>query len=437
LRMPTSTTNVKGIGKVPVGGTRISLQALNTILPGDPWFNPGTGPFVQIAASAIAKKSPQVGDFLQWTKVLPYGPSENWIDPLLPKYMKDAWNAFTAGDKGNDAYQKAYLAEYQRQSAEYANGGKAPDMKLVEKNAKQFMYLQAFNSWAMPAQNKNTPLTGSPYQFFVDQYKVLQDIDPKNAQDMFMQRYGKDYFAFTASMGKSMGIGATVSADHVATQYGDLIEKYPDLASLIVGDVYNKGEFSSSVYAKQMDQLLAGRSVREKITAQEAIDNNQKDLGWQQYNKYMGALDAAMIRSGFKSYSQSGAEKFGEIKQNIVGIMAGENPAWFKDYGDHQTNRMAITADAMKKITQDKALMSDPMRSDLKVLGTYLTARDTLKGLLQQRGSSKLAYDLQGNPTGENQDLGAALKSISFMLVNSDTRFGDLYHRYLDNDDLS
>lgn len=437
LRMPDGTTNIKGIGKVPDGGTRISLSALNTILPGDPWFNPGTGPYVQIAASAVAKKMPQVGDFLQWSKVLPYGPSENWTDPLLPKYMKDAWSAFTAGDKGNDAYQKAYLAEYQRQMGDYANGGPAPDMKKVASNAADFMKLQAFASWAMPAQNKNTPLTGSPYQFFVDQYKVLQDIDPKNAQDMFMQRYGKDYFAFTTSLSKSMGIASTVSADHVASQYGDLIEKNPDFASLIVGDIYNKGEFSSSVYAKQVDQLIAGQPVREKMTAQQAIAQNQKDLGWQQYNRYMGALDAAMIRSGFKSYSDSGAEKFAEIKQNIVSIMGQNNEDWFKDYGNTQTNKMQLTTEAMKRITGDSKLMADPMRSDLQTLKTYLAARDTLKQILDKRGASKISYDVSGMPSGQNADIGNALKGISFMLVNSNTRFGDLYHRYLDKDDLS
>ena len=437
LRMPWDTQNVKGIGRVPSGGTRFSLQALNTILPGDPWFNPGTGPFVQIAASAVAKEVPSVGDFLQWTKVLPNGPSESWTDPLLPKYVKDTWNAFTAGDKGNDAYQKAYLAEYQRQMGEYANGGAAPDMKKVASNAKQFMFLQAFTSWASPATTKNTPLTGSPYQFFVDQYKVMQDIDPKNAQDLFMQKYGKDYFAFTASMSKSMGIAATVSADHVATQYGDLIQRNPDLASLIVGDIYNKGEFSSSVYAKQMDQLLAGQAVREKVTAEQAILNNEKDLGWQQYNRYMGMLDAAMIRSGFKSYSDAGASNFAEIKQKIVGILGAENESWYKDYGDVQMNKMPIFVKGMERITSDEKLMSDPMRSDLRILKMYLDARKVLKQQLAARGASKLSYDINGMPIGDNADIGNALKSVSMFLVNGDTRFGDLYHRYLDNDNLS
>lgn len=437
LSMPWDTKNVKGVGAVPKGGVPIKLSALNTILPGDPWFSPGTGPFVQIPASALAKQVPQIGDFLQWTKVLPYGPSETWTDPLLPKYMKDAWAAFVEGDKGNDAYQKAFLSEYQRQMGEYANGGEAPDMKVVAENARSFMKLQAFMSWAMPAQNKATPLTGSPYQFFMDQYKVMQDLDPQHAQDMFMEKYGKDYFAFTASLSKSMGIGATLSADHVATQYGDLIEKNPDLASLIVGDVYNKGEFSSSVYAKQMDQLIAGRSVREKMTAQEAIEENQKDLGWKRYNRYMGKLDAALIRSGFRSYSEAGAEGFTEVKQKLIQMIGMQNESWFKDYGSVQMNKMPITMNAMERIVKDDKLMSDPMRTDLHSLKTYMYLRNKLKTEMSNRGVSKLSFDINGDPTGENDDIGHALKGIQLMLVNNDTRFGDLYHRYLERDDLS
>lgn len=437
LRMPGDTKNVKGLGEVPTGGIPISLSALNTILPGDPWFNPGSGPYVQMAASQVAKAHPGVGDFLQWAKVLPYGPSENWYDAALPKYMRDAWDAFTAGDEGNTAYQQAYLAEYQRQMGEYANGGDAPDMKEVEKNAKRFMYLQAFTAWASPTQTKETPLTKSPYQFFVDQYKVMQEVDPKNAQALFMQKYGKDYFAFTASLSKSMGIASTVSAENTASMYKDLIARDPDMASLIVGDVYNKGNFSSSVYRKQMDELIGGERVRQKMTAEQAIKENQKDAGWQQYNKYMTMLDSAMIRAGFTSYNQSGAEALSAVKRQLTDIVASGNDAWAEDYGNVQMNKIPMRIDAMKRITSDERLMSDPMRSDLAVLKLYLNARDGLKAALNARGAQKLSFGVNDIPIGKNADIGQALNQMQLYFVNADTRFGDIFHRYLDRDDLS
>ena len=87
LRVPFGTNGLppKSGFEVP-----IKIQALNTILPGDPWWNPGTGPLVQVAASKLAKQDPAIGDFLQWAKVLPYGP-QGFMDSFTPKYVKEAF----------------------------------------------------------------------------------------------------------------------------------------------------------------------------------------------------------------------------------------------------------------------------------------------------------------------------------------------------------
>ncbi len=432
LSMPDGTKNVRGRKNLP-----IRLSALNTIMPGDPWFNPGTGPFAQIAASEVAKKAPGVGDFLQWAKILPYGPTEGVFDPMVPKYLKDAWNAYTAGEAGNNAYQEAYLQEYQRQMGDYANGGEPPDMDEVAKNAKEFMFLDAFLSWSMPAQNAATPLTGSPYQFFVDQYKVMQEVDPKNAKANFFKKYGSDYFAFTASLSKSMGIQASLSADAMAEKYGDLIAMDPDLAPLIVGDVYNRGEFSMSVYKKQMDQLLGGERVREKMTAEQAIRENQKAMGWQQFNKYSQMLDAELIRSGFRAYNEAGAEPFSQLKQQLVGMIAENNDPWYEDYGTTNTTQLPIRIKAMQRLVEDKEMAKDPLRNDLNGLRFYLAGREELKAALAARGGRQLSFDVDGQPTGTNADIGMQLKSLQLMLVNNNLEFADIFHRYLENDDLS
>lgn len=437
LRIPDGTKNVRDKRSIP-----IKLSALNTILPGDPWWNPGSGPFAQIAASSVAKQVPQFGDFLQWTKVIPYGPNESWTDSFTPKYMKDAWNAFTAGEAGNDAYQAAYLAEYQRQQASYVNGGPPPDMKTVAKNAKQFMYLDALTSWTMPAQNAATPLTGSPYQFFLDQYKTMQETDPKNAKTNFFQKYGEDYFIFTASLSKSMGIQATQTAENTANKYGDLIAQDPSMASLIVGDVYNQGKFSTSVYRKQMDELLGGTRVREKISAEEAIRENQKDKGWQQYGNAMGSLDAELIRSGFKSYNQMGAQAFLDVKRHITEQIADGNDPWFEDFGTTSTSNVPLHIQTMQKMVDDPELMADSsmaggMRDDLTGISMYLQGRKQLQAQLKARGARSLSFDLDQNPTGQNADIGYQLKTLQLYLVNNSLGFGDVFHRYLENDNLS
>ena len=433
LRMPDGT---KGRGRKP--GIPVRLSAINTILPGDPWFNPGSGPFVQIAANELARKSPQMGEFLQWAKVIPYGPSANRADPLLPKYLRDAWNAYTTDDKGNEAYQQAWLASYQRQMAEYHNGGDAPDMDSVTKQAKQFMFLDALTSWAMPAQNAATPLTGSPYQFFLDQYKSMQEVDPENAKANFFKKYGADYFIFTADLSKSMGVQSSLSAHYTAEKFGDLIAQDPDLAPLIVGDVYNSGKFSTSVYRKQMDEFLGGESMREKISALDAVRENQKDLGWQQYNKYITQIDAELIRSGFHSYNQAGAEPLQEMKRFLVESLSQTNEDWFEDYGaSANPSKTQLRIQGMERLVQNKELMSDPMRYDLQGLAQYLAARKDLQAALRERGAQSLSFDVSGTPTGENYDLGMQLRTLQLYLVNNNLGFSDIFHRYLEGDDLS
>lgn len=442
LRMPGDTKNIKGVGKVASGGVRMSLSAINTILPGDPWFSPGSGPFVQVAGTAIAKQSPAVGDFLQWTKVMPYGPGQGLgvADAFTPAYMKDAWAAFDAAALGgtSQAYSDNVLAEWQRQSAEYANGGEAPDWKKVQENAKSFTFFEALTNWISPARTKETPLTRTPYQFFVDQYKTMQETDPKNAKANFFKKYGEDYFAFTASLSKSVGVQASLPAQHTAEMYGDLIADDPDMAGLIVGDVYNQGKFSSSVYRKQMDGLLNGVKLREKVTPLEAIKQNQKDLGWQQYNKYMGMIDAELIRSGFKSYNQAGADAFSAVKTELTGAMAEMYPEWYKDYSTINMAKIPQRINTMKKLVTDERIMSDPMRAqELVPLAAYLEQREVLKKELSSRGASKLSFGIDGSPTGENEDIGMQLRTLQLYMVNSSLGFSDIFHRYLDGDDLS
>jgi hypothetical protein len=433
LRMPTDTKNAKKMGGA---GVAIPVSSINTLLPGDPWFNPGGGPLVQIIGTEVAKQVPAVGDFLQWAKIMPYGPSKGIIDAMTPKYMKSAWDAYTAGDVGNDKYQQAYLAEYQRQMADYHNGGEAPDMKKVASNAKKFMYLDALTSWAMPVSVKTTPLTGTPYQFFLDQYKAMQQVDPKNAKTNFFNKYGEGYFAFTADLSKSIGVQATLSAQNTAEQFGDLIAQDPDLAPLIVGDTYNQGKFSSSVYRKQMDQYLGGTRMREKISALDAIKENQKDLGWQQYSAMSNMLDGEMIRSGFHSYNQAGAEPLANLKSQMVQMVADGNDAWYEDYGTTSTTKLPLRIKAMEKLVQNKAIMSDPFRNDAKGIAAYLSQRKILQQQLQSRGAKSLSFGLDGTPYGQNADIGMQLRTLQLYLVNSNLEFADVFHRYLESDDL-
>jgi hypothetical protein len=430
LKMPWAS---KDSGSIP-----IKIQALNTILPGDPWFNPGSGPLVQLAGTEIAKTSPTAGDFLQWSKILPYGPSGSITEAVTPKYMRAIYDAWKGADPDNEAYQKAYLSVYNMKVAEYhSSGGKETfTKKEIEQEAKAFLNMEVFEAWASPGQTQRTPLTGSPYQFFVDQYSQMRAIDPEGARDKFLAKYGPEYMSFTASLSKSMGIAATESADRMAEKYRTEIENDPDMAQFWVGNVYNGGPFSSSVYQKQMGQTFGDERAREKIPAGQAIAKSQETAGWSLYTKGKTQLDAALIRAGFKSYTQSGAEGFLEAKRKLTENISVQFPAWSQAFNEMDRNKIPDRIKSFETAIQDERLMSDPMRQEMQPLAQYILARQQFKKILASRGAKQLSFDVAGSPSGENADIGMAWNQFTTGLINSNTAFGDLYNRYLSTDNL-
>lgn len=420
----------------------IRMQSLNTILPGDPWFDPGTGPIVQVAGNQLAKSSPSAGEFLQWAKILPYGPQEDTLDLLTPKYMKSVYDAYIGQDVENEKYQQAVLDVYNMRTAQYHEQLRAgehaepPSMKEIQGEAKKFLWLQALTDWASPASIKSSPLTGTKYQFFADQFNALQKQDPQNARDLFLAQFGEDYFGFTAAMTESMGVAASITADEQMEKYRDLIAEDPDMAPLVVGDVYNGGPFSAAVYQKQLHDEIGGERVRRKLTAEEAINESRTQEGWREYMQAMGALDSELIRAGFRSYADSGAEVFQQAKRGITEAIASKNTAWANAFGTTDREKVPNRIRFMEKAITDPRLMNDPLRQDMKSLASYLVVRSQFKQMLAQRGLQELSFDLEGFPAGEAADIGYQWRQAQMYFKNQSVGFGQLFNRYLNNDDL-
>lgn len=427
LRLPWK---VKNEGAIP-----IKLSAINTILPGDPWFHPGTGPMIQVPASQLAKASPAVGDFLQWSKILPYGPTD-LTTSITPKYMRAVYDRYKAGDPDGEAYQKAFLAAYNRRAAEYHKEGAKFSIQDVEKDARDFLNLEIITAWGSPAQTQQDPLTGSPYQFFVDEYRKMQDAYGADARDAFLEKYGPDYYSFTSALTKSMGIAATQSADAKAQEYKDLLDMDPDMAPLIIGNVYNGGPFNTSVYKKQLEQSFGGEWVREKMTAKDAITQNQIDEGWKIWNAAKLQLDATLIRAGFTSYTQSGAEGINQVRANLVANIGDKYPGWGAEYAVADRGKIPSRIEAFERITRDERLLNDPLRSDIKVLRYYLDRRALYQQALRARGGKQLSFNVAEEATGENSDIAQAWNHEVTAMINSNISFNQLYNRYLSNDRL-
>lgn len=424
-------------GKKSEGTVPIRIQAMNTILPGDPWWNPGSGPLVQVTGSQIAKSIPQAGDFLQFTKILPYGPTDT-ADAVVPKYMRAIWDAYKSDDPDNEEYQRAYLAIWNKKQMEYyESGGEAKfDQKEIEREAKNFLMLNVLEAWGSPAQMNNTPLTGSPYQFFVDQLGQMRKADPENYRDKFLAKFGTEFGGFTASLTKSMGIAATISADKQAELYRDEIAADPDMAQFWVGDIYNGGPFSQSVYQKQLDDNFGARMAREKITAEEAIERSQTERGWYEYRAAVGYIDSLLIRNGFKSYAQKGAEGYLAAKKQVISGISAKFPAWENAFMTVDRSKVPDRIRSFERALGSEKLVNDPMRYEMPALAKYLQGRREFKQILATNGMQKLSYDVAGRPTGKSAVIGEAWEQFKMGLINENVAFGDLYNRYLTNDEL-
>lgn len=208
------------------------------------------------------------------------------------------------------------------------------------------------------------------------------------------------------------------------------------MAPLVVGDIYNGGPFSSSVYLKQLHDEVGGERVRRRLTAEEAISEARTQEGWRQYMQANKALNAELIRAGFTSYTQKGAEIFQQAKQNVVNNLAAQNPGWAKAFGETDRNAVQNRIRFMEKMVSDPRIMEDPLRKDAQVLQQYLVVRNQFKQMLAQRGLQQLSFDVAGNPAGEAPDIGYAWRQYQMYFQNSSIQFENLFMRYLQHDDL-
>lgn len=421
----------------------IPIQNMNVFTPGDPWFNPGFGPLVQVSGSRMADYVPQVGNFLEWAKVLPYGPTSTMqaVTPKWVRSMSDAWSAMSDDGK-NEKYGQAMLAIYNKRMADWKLGGrkgKAPVLEDTKDEARKFMFLQVLSAFSSPAQTSVTPLTGTPYQFFVDQYSQLMAANPKNANDLFWQKYGDDYYQFTTSMSKSLGIAPTMEGLAKTSEYKDLLDKMPEMAGFLIGKL-DKSKFSRTAYMAQFNQVVGGKAVREKLTPQEAIDMNQADEGWRQYGAVSDLVDSMLIERGLRSYNQNNAKDLSRLKSILVDDLAKQFPAWEKEYSSIDRGKVQRTIGFLEQAVKDKRIGGDPMRAgEMAMLKIYLQQRAMFKQQLELLGASQLSLDVKGNPAARDPRVNAIAhqwNDLVLQLREKNLDFADTYNRYLSRDQL-
>lgn len=427
------------------GNFALSQNSVNLVTQGDPWFNPGFGPVVQIPVNELVKDKPTEAEFARQLGILPFGPdtSQNPAVRVSSGLTSGTLrNLLTAWDTSDERYQGVKLQIMQRAAWEHDNLGK-PMLTPEEINArtKDFWYFSALSSFTQPAATKRR----DAYQFYRDEYNKLRRQDPVHADQNFLDRYGEDYFVFAQAQTRNVtGVQATKRAYELEKEWAPLIQEFPELGALIVGPEGN-GPFSPEVYAYQLNHPLTPGGTemeRQRLSADDAMKENQRRLGWSKFMGYMNDLRAQLVAGGFQSFNDKGAEVLKATKRAVVMLYGDpllpdgqENPyynaEWSSDYYSYDVRKNDRMALALGKVVSNDRLVNDPRRQDLKLLKEYLTARNAVNQILLARKGAGGASTL-GAKT--NKDLADGWAVYVDGLVEQSTDFEDLYNRYLSRD---
>jgi hypothetical protein len=422
---------------------KISQDSMNLITQGDPWFNPGTGPVVSIPASLLVKDKPKQAEMLRHLGVLPFGPTPGGVGDTLVQQGMPAYarNFLTAFDTSDERYQRIKLQVMQKAAYEHANLGKPmPSAQEIADRVRNYWLFSAATAFTQPFATQRT----DQYQFFRDQYNNLRRKDPMSADQEFLDRFGESYFIFAqATTENGGGVPATKKAVELQQKYSGLIAQNPELAALIVGPEGN-GPFSPEAYAYQLSTPLTpggAEAQRTRLSADEAMAENQRRLGWAQFTQLNNAVTAQLHSAGFDSFEDQGAEQLKATRGAISKLLGNPlladgsnnpyyNEQWSKDFFSIDAKRYDRLVPGLTAVANSE-LSKLQNRSDLRRLQEYLGYRKAVNYELAQRDAAGGSASLNAKA---NVDLAAAWGRIVDGLVESDTRFGELYFRYLSRD---
>lgn len=416
-------------GAEEFGSVEIPKSSLNLILQGDPWWLPGAGPLVQVPISSLAAKNPTSFQSLyKWA--IPYN-QQSIADVMLPGWLKQGIKAAVGIEDPSYSYMWANIAQTEemriKQGIRERPKSSAAFRREIDERTKAAFNVRSFTRFFLPF----TADLQSPYQMFIDQYRQMREVYGDEADERFYEKHGDDLYTFTLALSKNnIGAAATENAWKAVEKYKDLIAENPEYGALIIGPDAQKGKFNQYVHSAQFNQKLgAGSSltVRERRSPWEALEANRVKLGWTKFQRYMNLLNAAQIEQGLDE------ETAGKVRTVLADQLSKQIPEWGEDYYENDMKAIPHRIEFFTALVQNKELLNNPMRTDLRTLNEYLKIR---QGFVNQLAALKAAGRPHTLEADDNRQLAAQWLRVKSAYALSDTRFGDLYNRYLTHDDL-
>lgn len=406
------------------------------IFNGDYWMMPGAGAPVTLPLQELTRQRPEFTELFE--PLIPYGAGESILDDVLPagyRRLKTSWS------KEDDyawasAYQRNAMDVYFERRTGKFQGDDTAMYAEAQRRTEDFYRVRTWANFTLPY----SPKFKSEHQFYYDQAAAMREQyaqmpngkDPggKSWEEAWIDKYGEDYFIFTASATKSNigGVPATTAGFKLQQKYKDLIAANPDYGALIVGPEAFGDEFNSEVFQYQRNNAVGGGNTsaqRELRSPEEQIHDSEVARGWDRYRRIDTVIDNLLSARGLRSINAKGASDLKILKEVAVTKIARELPGW-------NEARMTFTRGKTTQLVQflEANIDEEPFagRAYQRTLAEYLAKRRMFVAILKSRQSQNLQ-------AAENDDLRLMWDIVVNKLRQSDTEFADMHSRYLSNDD--
>jgi len=451
MQVPNSWRKTKLFNAL--AGVSFPVTRLNIPFSGEPWWNAGAGPIIQVNVSNLinavpyldAKYKETTGSNLPIrrfidTYVLPYGPSKEPLsyDMLLPAWTKRGVSATRKLDDGVflTTANKILAIENQKFREAQRTDEATPD-EIVSRTVWHFMLRLGFNQALAVIPNLNLD-----YKQYFDIYKsYTEKYGIEQADALFYENYPDYYEMITTSPTKNTtGAEATATSAQQLIRHRDLVAKIqtedPYVTTLISnawGVDKENNVFDRAAYNFQLKNKpgTGGDFYRETISLEESTKNAKIDLGWMAYNKFMQAFDIKVQQNGFDSYSSRGAGFLKDERNAWIEQQKLINPTWYNEYDKGlQANKYKGTLRAIDIVLSDKNFTeSDWYKSDptFKALEEYMLFREEVVDYLKNMPSQNI--DAQSNQFVKDE----VDKKVR-ELKNSSPKFALWYDRFLERD---
>jgi len=421
----------KGLASKLGGMTDVPIDAKTLISPTyiDAVGNPGFGPLVTVPMNQIVKDHPTLMNDAIVRGMLNNMVDKNSLNQIMPSGARDmaSLSHLLMGDP-NDApkYATNVWSIYQEQYYDYLNGQRSapPNWGDVQTQAKYLTVMDMFVNRLSPLGFKPAPA----HEFLVDEYRRMQAADPKNARQNFYDKYGAAGMMFTQSLSTDpTGITATVGASVAAKKYASLLKDFPELGAVVVGPEGN-GNFDDMAY-----QWQVANGLRKRLTPEEAAKQVKINTGWAEYGRARAAIDAQVQARKASSINDIRVRDLKDQLKQFVGTFGDPNnnnynPEFYAEYGSFNQNAYQNRISALLKIAQDPALLANPLRSDIRSVQAYSQIRDQYYAELQKRPAKSMTATA-------NMDIAKRYDRDVAQLMQDDTKFAQIYDRYLSKDD--